>query len=225
MPLKLNGIIDHAARDAALSGGADFIGCIFTPHPLRLEPAAAGHLFAHVSARTQLVGCFRDPVDAELEDCLAQVPLDYIQLSGEESPHRLQDIRQQFGLPLIKVIHLATKADLTTAADYEQMADYLIFTAKPAASVRSIGGAMDLGFDWTLLDGLKLRRPWFLGGGINADNLSAALGAIAPLAQPPYLDITSGILGPNNRPDSAKITQILAKMRDLLPIVGPSILE
>lgn len=220
--IKLNGICDPDSRTAALDGGADFLGFIFTPHPtLRITPQLAGQLTGSLPGSTSLVGIFRTPDDAEIEDALSHIPLDYIQLNGEEPPERAHALRQQFGLPIIKTIPLASRDDLQQARAYEQAADYLLLTARPAANVRTLHAPTDHAFDWSILAGHSLHRPWFLGGGINAGNLSAAL--VATGAQ--CLDITGGIMGGNGKPAPGPIREILAKRRDLSPILSPVILE
>lgn len=219
---KLNGIATQEALAAALDGGAAYLGFILSPHPtLRITATDAGTLARSIPEDVSIVASFRMPFDAEIEDALAYLPLDYIQLTGNETPERVQEIRQQFGLPIIKSIPIASADDLATARSYEQAADFLLFTAKPTAGVQGISAQQDWPFDWSLLKDAGLHRPWFLGGGLTTDNIHEALTATG--AQ--LVDITDGIAsGGQSRPGTlcpGLITEMLGKVRMFSPILAP----
>ena len=132
MLVKICGIKDRAALDAASQAGADMLGFVFfPPSPRAVTPAEAAMLARSYAAGPKRVGLFVDPDDALLTETLAQAPLDLIQLHGEESPARAADIRLRFGKPVIKVIAVSTAEDLARASSYEPVADYLMFDAKP----------------------------------------------------------------------------------------------
>ena len=132
MLVKICGIKDRAALDAASQAGADMLGFVFfPPSPRAVTPAEAAMLARSYAAGPKRVGLFVDPDDALLTETLAQAPLDLIQLHGEESPARAADIRLRFGKPVMKALGIATKADLTRMADYADQVDYFLLDARP----------------------------------------------------------------------------------------------
>jgi len=186
--VKICGITTPDALAAAAS--ARFVGFVFYPRsPRSLAPALAGELARQVGTGTRVVGLFVDPTNDWLDHILSQVPLDMIQLHGHETPGRVQEIAQRFGLPIIKAIGIASRDDLRQIADYEPFADWLLFDAKPPANVTALPGGNGLVFDWTILHGLTTTRPWMLSGGLTVDNVQEAIRLTGAHA----VDVSSGV--------------------------------
>ena len=136
------------------------------------------------------VGLFVDPDNTRLDTVLALVPLDMVQLHGEESPARCRDVRERTGLPVMKAIKVATENDLDVAHAYTGAVDWLMFDAKaPASMINALPGGNALTFDWTLLAGQNWPVPWMLAGGINADNVTDAVRASGTT----IIDVSSGV--------------------------------
>ncbi len=72
-----------------------------------------------------------DADDAALDAIVAEVPLDLLQLHGSETPDRIGAVRARYGLPVIKVVGVATAADLAGLGPYLQVADQILLDAKP----------------------------------------------------------------------------------------------
>ena len=193
--------------DAALAGGADFVGLVFYPSsPRALSPAEAKPLAARVPARVRKVGLFVDEDDALFEAVLSEVPLDMLQLHGGESPARVREIKDRFGLPAIKAIKLAAAADLAVAEDYFDSADWLLFDAKPPADMAdALPGGNALAFDWELLAGRDWPLPWMLSGGLDSGNVAEAI-AISGASS---VDVSSGVEDGPGRKSPAKIAAFL----------------
>lgn len=188
--VKICGINHPDAMAAALAGGARSIGLVFYPRspravavPVAAELARAAPTCAHV------VGLFVDPDDALIERAVEQVPLDLLQLHGNESPDRVQEIRGRFRIPVMKAFRIAAAADLDGVAAYAEVADRFLFDAKPPANVAALPGGNGLCFDWSLLAGRRFDRPWMLSGGLTSDNVAAAVAATGALA----VDVSSGV--------------------------------
>ena len=89
MLVKICGIKDVTGLKAAREAGADMVGFVFfPPSPRAVTPAEAGLLVRSYAGGPKRVGLFVDPDDATLAATLAEVPLDILQLQGEESPAR-----------------------------------------------------------------------------------------------------------------------------------------
>src|SRR5690606_2255505 len=125
------GINDAAAMHAAIAGGARFVGLVFyPPSPRALTPERAAELAALVPEGVTRVGLFVDPDDALLARVLAAVPLDLLQLHGEETPARCREIGERFALPVMKAIKVAGAADVEAADAYAGAVDWLMFDAR-----------------------------------------------------------------------------------------------
>lgn len=189
MFVKICGLGDHDGLEAALDGGADMVGFVFfPPSPRNLDFHAAGHLAGHVPSGVDRVGVVVDPTDAFLEALVREVPLDIIQLHGKESPERVMEIQDLVRRPVMKAIPVAVADDLAQAAPYEDIADWLLFDAKPPKGAVLPGG-LGQAFDWTILAGRRFNRPWLLSGGLTAENLAQAVSESGAFA----VDVSSGV--------------------------------
>lgn len=147
------------------------------------------------------VGLFVDAGDAEIGAVTGRVPLDLLQLHGNETPQRVAEIRGRFGLPVMKAIRVATADDLMPLPDYEAVADWILFDAKPPENVTTLPGGTGIAFDWQLLQTVSVRKPWMLSGGLNAANLGEAVS----LTRARMADVSSGV---EDRPGSKSVERI-----------------
>jgi len=187
--VKICGITTADAADAVVRAGADFAGLMFHPKsPRNVDLAQAGALAERMRGRVKLVAVMSDPVDETLGAVIGAVKPDFIQLHGSETPDRVGAIRSRFGVPVMKVMSVATAEDLANVAKYEEAADMLMFDAKaPAGAARE--GGHGAAFDWQILRGRKFQKPWLLAGGLNAENVARAIRA----CEPPGVDVSSGV--------------------------------
>ena len=204
---KICGLGSEAAVAAAAAGGARFVGFVFyPPSPRAIAAARAAELGRAVPAGIAKVGLFVDAADAAIADVLAAAPLDMLQLSGDETPRRVKDIRRRFGLPVMKALRLASAADVAAADAYLPVADWLLFDAKPPPEMAgALPGGNAISFDWSLLAGRSWSRPWMLAGGLTAGNLAAAVAATHAAA----VDVSSGVEDSPGRKNPAKIAAFL----------------
>lgn len=210
---KICGINDETAMRTAIAAGARFVGLVFyPPSPRALDPDAAASLAALVPAGVAKVGLFVDPDDALLDAVLAKVPLDLIQLHGDESPERCLDIRERTGLPVMKVIKVANAADVEATHAYAGAVDWLMFDAKaPKDMKNALPGGNALAFDWTLLSAQEWPVPWMLAGGLNADNVTEAVLASGAT----IVDVSSGVEAEPGRKDPDRIRAFLEEVGSL----------
>ncbi len=214
--VKICGLTTPDAVVEAARGGADYVGFVFfPPSPRWLSAAAAAALAEGVPAATRRVGLVVDADDALLETILANVPLDMLQLHGNEPPARVAAIRQRFGLPVIKAIGVADTADVRQVPAYEDVADWLLFDARPPVG-SSLPGGNARAFDWALLRGVRCARPWFLAGGLDADNVAAAVDASGAQA----VDVSSGVEERPGVKSIAKIARFLRVAAAIAPADG-----
>ena len=174
---------------AAVAARAAYVGFVFFPKsPRYISPATARALALEVPPGVAKVALTVNATDAELESLLDEVPLDILQLHGSESPDRVAEVRQRFGLPVMKAIGVAGEADLPALDDFGKVADMLLVDAKPAPGGELPGGN-GLAFDWRLIAGRRWPVPWLLAGGLTADNVAEAVR----LTGARQVDLSSGI--------------------------------
>jgi phosphoribosylanthranilate isomerase len=211
LAVKICGLSTPEAVDAAVQGGAAYAGFNFFPKsPRFLTVPAARALRARLPAAVKAVALLVDPADEILADTIEGMAPDLIQLHGREAPGRVAEIRARFGLKVIKALPVQGRADLKAVSAFAPVADMLLFDAKPGpADTRPGGNARP--FDWTLLKGLAPGRPWFLAGGLSADNLKEAVAASGAKA----VDVSSGVETRPGQKDPALIRAFLAASRGL----------
>lgn len=187
--VKICGIRDAEALDAAVEAGADFIGFVFfPPSPRAVTPAEAGALSARHAGGPVRVGLFVDPTDEQLAATLAEAPLGLIQLHGEETPSRAAAIRARFGLPVMKALGIGAPEDLAAVEAFAPVVDRFLFDAKPPPGGPLPGGNAQP-FEWRLMAGRAIPRPWLLAGGLTPGNVAEAIRT----AQAPGVDVSSGV--------------------------------
>jgi phosphoribosylanthranilate isomerase len=207
--VKICGVNDAAGFDAAVAAGADFIGFVFyPPSPRAVTPDEAAALSRRAPGGPQRVGLFVDPEDALIEAVLAAGGLDLIQLHGEETPARAAEVRACFGLPVMKALGVAEPADLALLAEYAPAVDRFLLDAKPPPGA-SLPGGNAAAFDWRLVAGRAIPRPWLLAGGLTPANVAASVRASGA----PGVDVSSGVERARGVKDPALIRAFVAAAR------------
>ena len=207
--IKICGLSTAPSLEAALEAGADMVGLVFfekSPRHVSLEQARALARLARGRARIAVLTV--DASDATLGAIIDAVAPDFLQLHGRETPARLADLKRTFGLATIKAIGVSAVSDLDAATAYADVADRLLFDAKAPKDARLPGGN-GVAFDWRLLAGLDLQRPYLLSGGLDPDNVAQAI-AIAGAAG---VDVSSGVESAPGVKDIGKIRAFVAKAR------------
>lgn len=187
--VKICGVADDVALDAAIRGGARFVGLVFFPKsPRHLSLERAASLAARARGRVETVAVTVNADDAFLGALCETVRPDYLQLHGAESPVRTAAVRPFAQRGVIKALSVAVPADLSEAAAYAPVSDWLLFDAKPPPGA-ALPGGNGAAFDWTILRGFKSPRPWLLSGGLDTANVGRALAA----SSAPAVDVSSGV--------------------------------
>lgn len=187
--VKICGLRDRVSVKDAAASGARYVGFVFfpkSPRHLELVPAAA--LAADVPIGVCKVALTVNADDAMLDALTAAVPLDMLQLHGNESPARVAEVKARYGLPVMKALGIADRADLSQIDMYAGVADQLLIDAKPPKGA-DLPGGNGLAFDWQLLAGRVWRCPWMLAGGLRPDNVAEAITRTGAR----QVDVSSGV--------------------------------
>ncbi len=207
--VKICGLRQAEHVDAAVAAGAGLTGYVFFPaSPRNVSIAEAALLTARVPDNVRKVALTVDADDELLRRIVDGAGIDTLQLHGLESVARVDEIRQKFGLPVIKALPIEAAGDLVSARAFEGHADMLLFDAKPPKHATRPGGNAEP-FDWRLLQGLKFNVPWLLAGGLDADNVAEALR----LTGAPMVDVSSGVEEAPGQKSSRKIHDFIAAVK------------
>ena len=202
---KICGLTTPETLDAALTGGAAFVGAVVFPKsPRHIDPLHAATLFARARGKALVVAVTVDADDALLTEIALILKPDLIQLHGSETPERAARVRTLTGAGIIRALSVRTAADINAAAPWETVADHLMFDAKPPEG-SSLPGGVGASFDWTLLADRSFSRPWFLAGGLNPDNVAGAVR----ISGAPLVDVSSGVESAPGVKDPARIAAFL----------------
>jgi phosphoribosylanthranilate isomerase len=109
-------------------------------------------------------------------------------LHGKETIARLRDVKQKFGLPVMKALPVETAADLAPLAGYATVADRILFDARAPKEATRPGG-LGAVFDWHLLEKLDLQLPFMVSGGLHVGNVAEAVR----VTRAGGVDVSSGV--------------------------------
>jgi len=201
MHSKICGLKKTAEIEAAAEAGARYIGLNFFPKsPRYVSPKQAAALAVSTPVGVAKVALVVNASDAQIDDIIAHVPLDMLQLHGSETPARVAEIRARIGLPVMKAIGVADEADIAQIVDFENVADQILVDAKPPKNAVLPGGN-GLSFDWRLIAGRDWQRPWMLAGGLTPGNVAEAIRLTGAL----QVDVSSGVESAPGVKDAALI--------------------
>ncbi len=189
--VKICGVRTPADVDAVAEAGADWLGYVFFgPSPRAVTPGEAAALDRHMrgsgyrSGRSPArVGLFVEPGDAEVEQTLAAVQLDAMQVHA--SLERAAALRIRFGIPVWHAVGVGAAGDLPARSPG---VDRLLLDARPPAGATLPGGNA-AAFEWAVLQGWAAPAPWLLAGGLTPGNVAEAIRISGARA----VDVSSGV--------------------------------
>ena len=187
--VKICGLSTRETLDVALDAGADMVGFVFfPPSPRHLALDVGRDLGQAVKGRAAKVALTVDADDATLAGVVEALQPDLLQLHGRETPARLTDIKQKFGLAVMKALPVETSADLAVLSGYRDVADRILFDARAPKDATRPGG-LGAVFDWHVLENLDLALPFMVSGGLHAGNVAEAVR----VTRAGGVDVSSGV--------------------------------
>ena len=192
---KICGLKTQEAIEVAQNNGAEFLGFIFAKDsPRYITPKDAGKVGKVATAKK--VAVVVDPSDELLQEIIHELKPAYIQLHGNESKERAQEIKDRFNLPLIRAI----RPNENPAND--GLYDYFLVDSP-------FGGGSGKTFDWEAFQ--PPSGEWFLSGGLTAKNVAKAVKTTGAK----MVDVSSGVESKRGVKDLAKIKEFLQKISTL----------
>jgi phosphoribosylanthranilate isomerase len=206
--IKICGIKTPAILDAAIEAGADMVGFMHFPRsPRHLELDPIGELISQARGRAETCVVLVNP-DNTLVAQVAALGPDWIQLHGPETPHRVEAIRDEAGIAILKVCSIGSAEDVAAVAQFTECADRLLLDAKPPKDATRPGG-LGATFDWGLLKALDPELGFMLSGGLTPDNVAAAIKTVLPMG----VDVSSGVEKSPGVKDAALIRAFITNAR------------
>jgi phosphoribosylanthranilate isomerase len=207
--VKICGLSTRETLDVALDVGADMVGFVFfPPSPRHLSLETARDLGRQVKRRASKVALTVDAEDATLANIVEALQPDILQLHGSETVARLRDIKQKFGLPVMKALAVETPADLAALPGYAAIADRILFDARAPRDATRPGG-LGAVFDWRVLENLDLKLPFMVSGGLHAENVAEAVR----VTRAGGVDVSSGVEGTPGIKDPGMIRAFIRAAR------------
>ena len=199
---KICGLTRVQDVHSAVQAGADAIGFVFyAPSPRAVTAEQAAELVRAIPAFVQAVGLFVNASAEEIIAVLAQVPLDLLQLHGEESPEQCCEIARKTGRRWVKA--LAVKPDADIAAQITAYAGAGASAILLDAWHPQLKGGTGQAFDWSVWPQADI--PLILAGGLSPDNVVLAIQQTQPYA----VDVSGGVEASKGIKDHLLIEQFM----------------
>ena len=197
--VKVCGITNLADARAAVEAGADALGFVFAPSPRRVDPVTARGIMAALPPMIVGVGVFLNQAPNLVAGIRSYCGLDLVQFHGDEDRHQVAD----WGRRAIKALAAGNGRDLDLE-DYPGAT--LLLDADVPGGARGGTGQV---CDWDTAARAARNRPVILAGGLNPDNVQAAVAAVRPFG----VDASSGLEIEPGRKDHAKIAEFVARAK------------
>ncbi|HIB79998.1 MAG TPA: phosphoribosylanthranilate isomerase [Candidatus Marinimicrobia bacterium] len=198
IPTKICGITNLDDANVAVENGASAIGFIFyekSPRTISINNAKS--ISKHLPKTIARVGVFVNHEKDFIRLAISEVPLDMIQLHGDETP----DFCNQFDVAILKALRIKNEASLSVMDQYD-VAVFLLDTF----SNDQYGGTGET-FDWSVLN-RKFKTPIILSGGLNPENILDAIDAVNPSA----VDVNSGVESSPGKKDFNKLKSLFKNL-------------
>ena len=194
--IKICGLTRLEDIDAVNEQKPEYVGFVFAKSRRQITKEHAVTLRRYLDPEIRAVGVFVDELPAIVAGYLEEGVIDLAQLHGRESEEYIRSLRFRTGGELIKAFSVKSKEDIEKAA--KSSADYILLD-------HGKGGTGEA-FDWSLIK--QIERPYFLGGGLNAENVEQAILQNHPFA----VDISSGVETDGIK-DPKKIRECIRRIR------------
>ena len=206
--IKICGIKTPDLLEAAVEAGADMVGFVHFPRsPRHVDIDTLAQLISEARGRVETSVLLVNP-DNTLVAQVAALGPDWIQLHGLETPHRVETIRNEAGVAILKAVPIGSPEDVAAIDGYADIADRMLLDAKPPKHADRPGG-LGVVFDWTLLKGLDPALPFMLSGGLTPDNVGEAVRQVKPFG----VDVSSGVETAPGQKDAGLIRAFIAAAR------------
>ena len=201
--VKICGIKNLQDVQAVNRHKPDFAGFVFYPLSKRyVSLIVARRLKAALNRHIKTVGVFVNAPVEEIAAAAEQGIIDLVQLHGDEGNAYIAELKKICRLPIIKAVRVQDENDIKRADYYN--CDYLLFDTYSQSAYGGTGRQ----FNTQLLKGVKIHKPYFIAGGLNAENVRRAIKGLKPFAA----DVSGGVETDGGK-DAAKIKAFIKQVK------------
>ncbi|WP_298920538.1 phosphoribosylanthranilate isomerase [uncultured Nostoc sp.] len=206
MRVKICGITQPQQSIAIASLGATALGFICVPtSPRYVTVSQIRAAVAELPANIDTIGVFANASIPEINQIVVDSGLTGVQLHGDESPDFCYQLRQSLSnIEILKALRIGSLEHLETANTYTKYVDTLLLDAYHPQQLGGTGKTLD----WTMLEQFSPSCPWFLAGGLTADNIVEALSQVNPSG----VDLSSGVERSPGNKDLDKVAKLFEKL-------------
>ncbi len=190
MWIKICGMTTPQAVAAALDAGVDAIGFVFANSPRRVAPEEATLLAVPARGKVRCVAVTRHPDQRQVDEILAGFRPDVLQMDALDLA-QLRLPRELEQLPVLR----------DSDADAAPLPARLLFEGASSGAGRLC--------DWNAAKDVARRTQLVLAGGLDADNVAAAIAAVRPFG----VDVSSGVEARRGVKDPAAVARFVAAVR------------
>lgn len=176
----------------------DYVGFVFAPGRRQVTAQQARRLKSGLWEDICPVGVFVDAPEEEILALVQEKIIRAVQLHGQETveeAERLKSLLVPYGVPVIKAVRV--EKTLCLEPWENSTVDFLLLDS---------GQGTGKTFDHSLIG--KIRKPWFLAGGMNLDNVEEAVKNFHPYG----IDVSSGV-ETDGWKDEKKVEQMIRQVR------------
>jgi phosphoribosylanthranilate isomerase len=206
--VKICGIKTPQLLETAIEAGADIVGFMYVERsPRYVDLETLTELISQARGRIETCVVLVNPDNSCVMEIAALSP-DWIQLHGPETPHRVEAIRDEAGIAILKAIPIGSAEDVASVSTFAEAADRLLLDAKPPKGADRQGG-LGVPFDWALLKLLDPAQPFMLSGGLTPETVATAVTSVRPMG----VDVSSGVETAPGVKDAGLIRSFIEKAR------------
>lgn len=206
--VKICGVRSGDILETAIEAGADIVGFMHFPRsPRHVELEALTELISQARGRIETCVVLVNPDNSCVMEIAALSP-DWIQLHGPETPHRVETIRDEAGIAILKAIPIAGPEDVASVPGFVDVADRILLDAKAPKGADRPGG-LGVPFDWDLLKPLDPAIAFMLSGGLTPQTVGDAVRRIRPFG----VDVSSGVETAPGQKDAGLIRTFIDEAR------------
>lgn len=207
MFVKVCGITNEEDALLAVAMGADAIGFVFAPSPRQITASAAADIVKRLPNDVMTVGVFRDEAPERVVETIHRAGLRGAQLHGHETPEVTWWVGER--IPFVIKAFVAGDRGVADATGFRASAILLDAPSPGSGNV----------FDWRLGDGVPDRSRLIIAGGLNAENVAAAIAATHPWG----VDVSTGVESSPGQKDARRVRAFIANARAAFEADGPHV--
>lgn len=175
--IKLCGLSRSCDIETANELHPEYVGFVFAANSRRyVTHEQAAELKKRLASDISAVGVFVNESVDVVAELLRKGTVDIAQLHGDESEEYIAELKRLTDNPVIKAFRVKSERDIELAD--KSVADCVLLDS---------GAGTGSAFDWNMIK--NIRRPYFLAGGLDIQNVSEAVKKLSPYA----VDVSSGI--------------------------------